>query len=204
MEERTLRKNPQWPGRDWKLALWVTGNGGEGALILLPLGSKPMSLTYWEHSIIQWTWLRVSAETWMMAAQPLRGSPSSMVSPTRQPWGLQETARPVTLTTPSSTAKGSTTTIWASQVASGKGSSCQCRSRKRHRFDPWVGQIPWRRAWQPILLFLPGESQGQRNWRATVHGVTESWTWLSVQALCYTRFCICTQYSNTIKSLDMV
>ena len=19
----------------------------------------------------------------------------------------------------------------------------------RHRFDPWVGKIPWRRAWQP-------------------------------------------------------
>ena len=25
-------------------------------------------------------------------------------------------------------------------------------------FDPWVGKIPWRRAWQPALLFLPGES----------------------------------------------
>ena len=25
-------------------------------------------------------------------------------------------------------------------------------------FDPWVGNIHWRRAWQPTLLFLPGES----------------------------------------------
>ena len=24
-------------------------------------------------------------------------------------------------------------------------------------FDPWVGKIPWRRAWQPIPVFLPGE-----------------------------------------------
>ena len=24
--------------------------------------------------------------------------------------------------------------------------------------DPWVGKIPWRRAWQPIPVFLPGES----------------------------------------------
>ena len=24
--------------------------------------------------------------------------------------------------------------------------------------DPWVGKIPWSRAWQPIQLFLPGES----------------------------------------------
>ena len=29
--------------------------------------------------------------------------------------------------------------------------------------NPWVGKIPWRRAWQPTLVFLPGESHGQRN-----------------------------------------
>jgi len=45
----------------------------------------------------------------------------------------------------------------------GKESACQCRKRKRHRFDPWVGQIPWRRAWQPSPVFLPGESHGQRS-----------------------------------------
>ena len=22
-------------------------------------------------------------------------------------------------------------------------------------FDPWVGKIPWRRAWQPTPVFLP-------------------------------------------------
>ena len=25
-------------------------------------------------------------------------------------------------------------------------------------FNPWVGKIPWRRAWQPTPVFLPGES----------------------------------------------
>ena len=31
-------------------------------------------------------------------------------------------------------------------------------------FDPWVGKIPsWRRIWQPILVFLPGESHRQRS-----------------------------------------
>ena len=30
-------------------------------------------------------------------------------------------------------------------------------------FDPWIGKIPWRRAWQPTLVFLPGESYGQRS-----------------------------------------
>ena len=30
-------------------------------------------------------------------------------------------------------------------------------------FDPWVGKIPWRRAWQPDPVFLPGESPGRRS-----------------------------------------
>ena len=45
---------------------------------------------------------------------------------------------------------------------SGKESYCQCRRHKRHGFDPWVGKIPWRKKWQPTLVFLPTESQGQR------------------------------------------
>ena len=28
----------------------------------------------------------------------------------------------------------------------------------RPGFDPWVGKIPWRRAWQPTPVFLPGDS----------------------------------------------
>ena len=28
----------------------------------------------------------------------------------------------------------------------------------RTGFDPWVGKIPWRRAWQSTPVFLPGES----------------------------------------------
>ena len=27
----------------------------------------------------------------------------------------------------------------------------------------WVGKFPWRRAWQPTLVFLPGESHRQRS-----------------------------------------
>ena len=46
--------------------------------------------------------------------------------------------------------------------ASGKEPACQCRRCTRLRFDPWVGKIPWERAWQPTLVFLRGESQGQR------------------------------------------
>ena len=32
---------------------------------------------------------------------------------------------------------------------------------KRYRFDPGWGKIPWRRAWQPTPVFLPGESHRQ-------------------------------------------
>jgi len=38
-----------------------------------------------------------------------------------------------------------------------------CRRPKRCGFDPWVGKIPWRRAWQPFPVFLLGESHGQRS-----------------------------------------
>ena len=34
---------------------------------------------------------------------------------------------------------------------------------KRPGFGPWVGKIPWRRKWQPIPVFLPGESHGQKS-----------------------------------------
>ena len=41
--------------------------------------------------------------------------------------------------------------------ATGKEPTCQCR-HKRLKFDPWVRKIPWRRAWQPTPVFLPGKS----------------------------------------------
>ena len=30
-------------------------------------------------------------------------------------------------------------------------------------FYPWAGNIPWRRQWLPIPVFLPGEFRGQRS-----------------------------------------
>ena len=47
--------------------------------------------------------------------------------------------------------------------ASGKEPACQCR---RHS-ETWVWSLgwedPWRRAWKPTPVFLPGESHGQRS-----------------------------------------
>ena len=37
-----------------------------------------------------------------------------------------------------------------------------CLQCSRPGFDPWVGKIPWRKAWQPTPVLLPGESHGQR------------------------------------------
>ena len=35
--------------------------------------------------------------------------------------------------------------------------------RKRCRFHPWVGKIPWRRKWPPTPIFFPGKFHGQRS-----------------------------------------
>ena len=71
----------------------------------------------------------------------------------------------------------------------GKEHTCQCRRWKRRGFDPWVGKIPWRRAWQPTLVFLPGESHGQRSlvgyspWGPTELDTTEWLSTLSVSKI---------------------
>ena len=58
---------------------------------------------------------------------------------------------------------------------SGKKTACQCRRLKRCVFSPWVGKIPWKRAWQSTLVLLPGESMDRGAWWATVHGVSKCW-----------------------------
>ena len=45
---------------------------------------------------------------------------------------------------------------------SGKDSACQCRRRKRQRFNLWVRKTLWNRKWQPAPVFLPGKFHGQR------------------------------------------
>ena len=52
--------------------------------------------------------------------------------------------------------------VFGPQVASGKESAYQCRKFKRQGFNFWVRKVPWRRAWQPTPVFLPGESHEQR------------------------------------------
>ena len=47
--------------------------------------------------------------------------------------------------------------------ANGKEPAYQCRRHKKHRFNPWVRKIPWRRKWQPSPVFLPGKSHEQKS-----------------------------------------
>ena len=54
--------------------------------------------------------------------------------------------------------------VKASQVALVvKNPLANAGRQKTLGFDPGVGKIPWRRAQQPILVFLPGEYHGQRS-----------------------------------------
>ena len=57
-----------------------------------------------------------------------------------------------------------------------KDPTCQSRRHKRREFDPWVGKNPWRRAWQPTPVFLPGKFHGRGAWRTTDRGAAESCT----------------------------
>ena len=68
----------------------------------------------------------------------------------------------------------------ASWWLSGKRLCLQCWRHRRCEFNPWVRKIPWSRKWEPIPVFLPGKSHGQRNLAGySVHGVAKSRTQLS-------------------------
>ena len=51
--------------------------------------------------------------------------------------------------------------------------ACQCR---RHSFNPWVRKIPCSWKWLSTSVFYLENSMDKGSWRATVHGVTNSWT----------------------------
>ena len=45
----------------------------------------------------------------------------------------------------------------------GRESACNVGDAGNHKFSPWAGKIPWKRAWQPTLVFSSGEFHGQRS-----------------------------------------
>ena len=48
-------------------------------------------------------------------------------------------------------------------MVSGKELACNAGGAGDMGLIPMVGEIPWRRAWQPTPVFLPGEVHGQRS-----------------------------------------
>ena len=54
--------------------------------------------------------------------------------------------------------------VWQKLPQYCKVTSFQLKERKKEStcnvgdLGPWVGKIPWKRAWQPTPVFLPGES----------------------------------------------
>ena len=60
---------------------------------------------------------------------------------------------------------------------------------------------PWKRKWQPILVFLPGYSMDRGPWQIAVHGVAKSWKRLSDCA--HTTTTLLTVF-NSVQSLSHV
>ena len=56
--------------------------------------------------------------------------------------------------------------------------ACQCRRCKRCTFNPWVRNNPWRRVRNPLQYSFLENPMDRGTWRATVHSIAKSWTWL--------------------------
>ena len=60
---------------------------------------------------------------------------------------------------------------------------------KRHRFNPWVGKIPWRRKWQPTPVFLTGKSHEQSWTQLRLRNNNSKDEETSLYLLCMVGFC---------------
>ena len=75
---------------------------------------------------------------------------------------------------------------------------------RKHRCSPWIGKIPWRRAWWSTPVFLPGEFHGQKRlagYSPQGHRVGHDWndlacTHIHVIHVCFAYVCahVCTIY----------
>ena len=60
----------------------------------------------------------------------------------------------------------------------GEEPACQWKRHRRCRFDPWVGKIPGGMHGNPLQYSSLENSMNRGAWRATVHSISESKTWL--------------------------
>ena len=59
---------------------------------------------------------------------------------------------------------------------SGKEPACQCRRRKRRRFDPWAGRSPGGGHGNPLQYYRLENPMDRGAWQVTVHRTAESQT----------------------------
>ena len=99
---------------------------------------------------ISWIFLfHISQKTWASLVAQLVNNPAAMQKTRVQCLGQEDSLKKGSLPTP---------------VFLGfPGGSNLPLMGKRPGFDPWVGKIPWSRAWQSTPVFLPGESHGRRS-----------------------------------------
>ena len=57
-------------------------------------------------------------------------------------------------------------------ATAGEEPACHCRRCKRHRFDPWISMIPWKKACQLQCSGLENPTDKEA-WWATVHEVAK-------------------------------
>ena len=73
-------------------------------------------------------------------------------------------------------------TVWSMGFPCGSGvKNPQAIQEPQETQIPWVGNMPWRRAWQPSPVFLLGNPMDRGYWWATVHRVIKNWTQLKRQ-----------------------
>ena len=72
---------------------------------------------------------------------------------------------------------GSTLCVGFPGGTRGKESSCQCRRPEKHEFDPWVGKIPWRRAWQLTPVFLHRDPMDRGAWWVPITNTGSQTVW---------------------------
>ena len=67
----------------------------------------------------------------------------------------------------------------------GREHTCQCRRYKRHGFGAWVRETPGGGRGNPLQYSCLENPMDGEAWKATVHGITKSWTWLKRLSMQY-------------------
>ena len=76
--------------------------------------------------------------------------------------------------------------IWLPRWYSDKELICQWRRCKGLQFNPWSERGPGGGNGNTLQYSCLGNAMDRAAWRPTVHGVSESWTWLSTRACTHT------------------